>query len=167
MSMLVSLFPVLMMMSSAQASTASPPIVTLVGAVTPTPDEALASGLPLLTPAQAIIAAAEAAPRGAVRGVFEMSVQRAQAVGPRFFLNSQPDYRDQRNLSVAIHPIAVKAVRARFGKDLSRAFLGRTVRVFGRAERVRIDFTDHGRPNGKYYYQTHVTVFDPRQIEVE
>jgi hypothetical protein len=148
------------------ATSPLPPIITPAPRAMPTPRDALASGARLWSPIEAIMAAAEVAPRGGVRGVFEMPVQRAEAVGPRFYLNSQPDYRDQRNLSVAIHPIALRDVRARFGNDLARAFLGRTLRIYGRAQRVRIDFTNYGRATGKYYYQTHVTVFDPRQIEI-
>ena len=154
--------------AAAQVPPISPTaIVTPIGAKMPTPGEAFAEGKPLLTPEQAIFAAADAGPRRGVRGVFEMPVQRAEAVGRRFFLNSQRDYRDQRNLSVAIAPSALRALRERFGDNLSDAFLGRTVRVSGRAERVRIDFVSHGRRTGQYYYQTHVTVFDPRQIEID
>lgn len=141
-------------------------IVAPIGATVPTPGEALAAGKSLLTPEQAVFAAAKAGPRSGVRGVFEMPVQRAEAVGRGFFLNSEPDYRDPRNLSVAIHPLALKAVRERFGEDLAQAFLGRTVRVSGRAEQVRIDFIDEGHRTGRYYYQTHVTIVDPRQIEL-
>jgi hypothetical protein len=149
------------------ATSALPPVVRSAPRPMPSPGDALAMGARLWSPTSAILAAAEVAPRGGVRGVFEMQVRRAEAVGPGFFLNSETDYRDQRSLAVAIHPFAMHAVESRFGPDLRRAFVGHRVRVFGRAQRVRIDFTVHGRPTGKYYYQTHVTVFDSRQIEVE
>jgi hypothetical protein len=53
------------------------------------------------------------------------------------------------------------------GASTASYFQGRTVRVFGAAQRVRIDFLDpRGRPTGKYYYQTHVRVNDPRQLQL-
>ena len=109
--------------------------------------------------------AADAAPRG-VYGVFELDVSRAEKVGPNFFLNSERDYRDQRNLSVAIGPKVQSELRQRYGEDLRTALLGRKMLVFGYARRVRVDFISGGRRSGKYYYQTHVPVGDVRQIEL-
>lgn len=131
----------------------------------PTPSEALAARNRQLTPVEAVIAAAGASGAG-VRGVFAMQVRRAEQVGPRYFLNSEADYRDQRTLSVAIQPWVLPELRARFGGGLRRAFLGKDVRVFGYARRERIDFTINGHRTGKYYFQTHVAVTDARQIEV-
>ena len=165
----MTLFLLLALAACQSSGQVAPPIaiVTPKPAQFPTPSEALAKGLPLMSPSEAVVAAAEAAlRRGGVRAVFAVPVRRTEQVGARYFLNSEADYRDQRNLSVVIHPVALSAVRARFGDNLSQAFLGRSIRLYGRAERVRIDFTANGRPTGKYYYQTHVTVFDPRQIEV-
>jgi hypothetical protein len=56
-------------------------------------------------------------------------------------------------------------LHARLGPDLSKAFIGRKVRVLGAASRVRIDFIGNGRPTGKYYYQTQLPVGDANQIE--
>ena len=114
---------------------------------------------------QAVMAAADAAPRG-VAGTFRILVNRAEAVGPRLFLNSEKDYRDQRNLSVAIQPEALPLLRKRLGPDLRSALIGREIRVAGVARRTRIDFTNNGRPTGKYYFQTHVTVSSADQITI-
>jgi len=111
------------------------------------------------------MAAADAAPRG-YPGTFGFTVMRADMVGPRLFLNSYPDYRDQRNLSVAIDFRILPALRDRYGKDLKAAFLNHEIRVVGIARRTRIDFTTDGRPSGKYYFQTHVAVTDPDQISI-
>jgi hypothetical protein len=118
-----------------------------------------------LSPQEAIMKAADAAPRG-VYGVFELDVSRAEKVGPNLFLNSEKDYRDQRNLSVAIGPKVQSELRQRYGEDLRTALLGRKLLVFGYARRVRVDFISGGRRSGKYYYQTHVPVGDVRQIEL-
>ena len=127
-----------------------------------TPDLAAAPGM---TAPQAVIAAADAAPRG-VAGNFALIVRRAEMVGPRLFLNSEEDYRDQRNLSIAIDPRALRGLRQRLGPDLKSALLGRDIRVRGLARRTRIDFTTNGRPTGKYYFQTHVAVTNPIQISI-
>jgi hypothetical protein len=111
------------------------------------------------------MAAADAAPAG-FPGIFGFTVMRADFVGPRLFLNSYPDYRDQRNLSIAIDPRAIPGLRAAYGEDLKSAFLNREIKVQGIARRQRIDFTTDGGPTGKYYYQTHVIVREPEQIEI-
>jgi len=122
-------------------------------------------GPQVMSPALAVLAAADAAP-GGVPGRFGFVVQRAAWVGPRLFLNSYPDYRDQRNLSISIEPSALAGLRRAFGVDLSRAFMNKPVVVDGVARRVRIDFTYAGRPTSKYHYQTHVLVSSPGQIRI-
>lgn len=129
------------------------------------PSQALRRGMVRLTPPEAVMKAADSAPRG-VYGVFELNVRRAEQVGPNFFVNSEKDYRDQRNLSIAIGPSALAALREQYGSDLEKALMGRKLLVYGYAHRVRVDFTTHGRPSGKYYFQTHVPVGDARQIEL-
>ncbi len=132
-----------------------------------TPSAALAAGVGEIAPAEAIMRAADAATaKKGVRAVFAMPVRRAQKVGKLFFLNSEADYRDQRNLSIEIGKDAYRVLRQRFGKDLSKVFVGQNVRVYGLARRVRIGFGINGRPTRLYYYQTHVFVSDPAQIEV-
>lgn len=126
------------------------------------PDLAAATGM---TAPQAVIAAANAAPRG-VSGSFALVVRRAEMVGPRLFLNSEDDYRDQRNLSIAIQPYALPGLRDRLGKDLRAALVGRDIRVRGVARRTRIGFFKNGKPTGLYYYQTHVVVDSAAQINV-
>jgi len=118
-----------------------------------------------MTASQAVMAAADAAPNG-VTGTFAMMVRRAEMVGPRLFLNSQADYRDLRNLSIAIQPGALAGLKQKLGGDPVSILKGKDIRVTGVARRTRIDFTDDGKPTGKYYYQTHVAVTDPAQIAI-
>jgi hypothetical protein len=120
---------------------------------------------PGMTAPQAVLAAADAAPRG-VPGNFAMVVKRVEMVGPRLFLNSEADYRDQRNLSVAIQPYALPGLRDRLGKDLRAALVGRDIRVRGVARRIRIGIFDNRKPTGLYYYQTHVVVDSADQISI-
>ena len=151
----------------APSHVAMPPVVVTPNSihhVVPTPSEALYRGMVKLTPQEAVMKAADAAPRNVV-GVFEFEVRRAEQVCPNFFIGSEGDYRDPRNLSVRVLPQAMAELHARFGPDLSKAFISRKIRVVGAARRVRIDFVDHGRVTGKYYYQTQLPVGDANQIE--
>lgn len=140
------------------------PIFLLLAACQTATPPRLAGGQ-VIEPALAVMAAADAAPRG-YAGRFGFVVRRADMVGPRLFLNSYPDYRDQRNLSVAIAPAALATLRAQHGDNLRAAFMGRSITVDGEARRERIDFRTDGRPSGKYYYQTHVAVTRAEQIRV-
>ena len=114
---------------------------------------------------QAVMAAAEAAPKG-VEGTFSLMVRNTAMVGPRLFLNSQMDYRDQRNLSIAIESSALPGLQEKLGGDPQSVLKARDIWVRGTARRVRIEFTENGKPTGKYYYQTHVTVTEPSQISL-
>ncbi len=117
------------------------------------------------TPAQAILGAAEN-PAG-LSGIFKLTVLGTGWQGRSYFLNSQADYRDQRCLTIAFPPPAVKKLADRFGDDLDGAFKGKTIRVTGTAKRVTIWFLNpDGSRSDKYYYQTHVNVMNPLQVEV-
>ena len=118
-----------------------------------------------ITPEQAVFGAGAAAP-GAMKGVFVLEVRGTGRQDGNIYLNSEADYRDQRNLTVAVRPPAIGPLAARFGADPDVYLKGRRITVSGFARRVRIDFTAHGLPTGKYYYQTHVEVVRPEQITV-
>ena len=118
-----------------------------------------------LGPAEAIQRAAAAAPQG-VRGVFAMRVQAAGRDKGKLYLNSELDYRDQRNLTVAVSKPALYQLTRRYGFRPERHFIGKEIIVEGVAWRVRVDFLHRRRPTGKYYYQTHVVVGDVDQITV-
>ncbi|MEQ1547811.1 MAG: hypothetical protein ABL918_04085 [Chakrabartia sp.] len=122
-----------------------------------------------ITPSQAILLAAQGAdfkPQKGVSGVFELMIQATGASRMREFLNSETDYRDQRNLTIALDPEVVDALKKEHGVNPAIYFKGKTIRVDGIASRIRIDFTSNRQATGKYYYQTHVRVKDPNQITV-
>ncbi|WGM32476.1 hypothetical protein [Brevundimonas sp. NIBR11] len=131
---------------------ASIAVLGLSGCVTP-PSDAM----------HAIFAAAEAAP-DVVPGVYVIQIQGTGRRDGRLYLNSEADYRDQRNLTIAISPSAFAGLEARFGPAPETRLTGRRIAVTGSAMRVRIDFTGNGQPTGKYYFQTHVVVNDADQI---
>ena len=119
-----------------------------------------------ISPAEAIELAAAAAPNG-IRGTFAMTVQATGRAGAnRLHLNSEADYRDQRNLSISIPAALASTVLQRAGARRDEDLKGRAILVDGVAERVRIDFTNNGLPTGKYYYQTHVRITSANQIRL-
>ena len=116
------------------------------------------------SPREAVMLAADAAPDG-VPGVYEMVVVATGESRGAVFLNSEEDYRDQRNLTVAISPRMRRYYTEKFGLDPKSYFKGKRIAVRGLARRVRIDFVDaEEQPTGKYYYQTHVRVQNPSDI---
>ena len=119
-----------------------------------------------LTPEQAIFRAADAAP-APVPGTFVMTVKAVGSQNGIAYLNSELDYRDQRNLSIAICPDAIAPLAAKFGGDLDKVLIGKTVAVSGAAMRFKIVFTINGAPTEKYYYQTHVDVCSAGQISLQ
>lgn len=123
------------------------------------------SGNEIISPVQAVISAATAAPSG-VRGTFEMDVRRVGRQDGNVYLDSESDYRDQRNLVIAVHPRAALGLREKFGQDIDKVAFGKRVRIYGEARRVKIGFMADGRPTDYYYYQTHVDVWDPNQVVI-
>lgn len=115
--------------------------------------------------AQAVQMAAAAAPAG-VSGVFAVQVQATDTSNGITYLNSEMDYRDQRNLSIAIEPLAARQLEAQLGSPPAVALKGKRLLVNGVASRVTIAFIVDGKATDKYYYQTHVTVTDPKQIQI-
>lgn len=134
-------------------------------ATTPRDVAALPDGGAYTTPEQAVMLAADAAPDG-VPGTFAMVVRATGAQPGRYYLNSQPDYRDQRNLTVVLSPRAHAQLATRLGGDPLTALEGQAIVVRGEAMRVRINFLENGRATGAYYYQTHVRVTDAAQVSL-
>lgn len=157
---MLSIIAALAIASSATAHARSAPI----SVAHPTPLDALARGVVLLHPMEAILKAADVAP-APVSGVFDLTVRAAGFDRGTLYLNSEADYRDQRNLTISIRPTALAALQKRFGSELVARFKGHRILVLGQARRVRIDFIEDGKPSGKYYYQTHVLVVGPDQVQ--
>jgi len=129
------------------------------------PSEMIRRGIPRLTPQEAVMKAAEVNP-APVHAIFDLKVRRAEQVGPRFFLNSEQDYRDPRNVSIVLSPVVMAELQRQHGDDLPKIFVGHRLLVMGGARTVRIVLTDaDGRRTDKYYFQTHVPVTSVRQLE--
>ena len=112
-----------------------------------------------------IKSAAGSAPDG-VEGEYVLKIKAAGKQGPFVYLNTEFDYRDQRSVTVAIHPSLVPLFVEKYGATPQEYFINKSVSVFGQAKRIRINFGLQGKPSGKYYYQTHIRVMDIAQIKV-
>lgn len=120
-----------------------------------------------ISPVQAIQLAAEAEnTHFAIKGLFSLRVKAVGRQGKMFYLNSQDDYRDQRNLTIALRPEVSNLLMNKYNKTLKEIFIGKNIVVKGSAKRVKIYFFSQGRRTDKYYYQTHVLVTDINQIQL-
>ncbi|MDE2248477.1 MAG: hypothetical protein KGJ96_07870 [Xanthomonadaceae bacterium] len=111
------------------------------------------------------IRAANDDPSYGVRGEFVLTVRSIASDPQESFLDSERDYRDQRNLAIEMPTTLLPALERRLGVPFANLQNRRLV-VMGVARRVRIDFVSDGRRSGKYYYQTHVRVDSPTQIRL-
>lgn len=118
-----------------------------------------------IAPADAVQLAAAAAPR-TVRGQFHLRVQNTGTQHGNVYLNSERDYRDQRNLTITLTPRAIEQYTRLTGQDPQQAFRNQDIVVSGAAARVRIGFFVDSQPSDKYYYQTQLVVNDTSQIRV-
>ncbi len=116
-------------------------------------------------PIEAVTYASSVGERGGVAGEFSVPIKGAGERDGRLYLNSEADYRDRNCLTVAI-PLGV--ANAIFGTTeldaIRQRLLGKRIVVAGIAHQVRIDFTQDGKPTGKYYYQVHVGISTPQQV---
>ena len=120
----------------------------------------------LYTPAQAIPLAIGAYENGgrALPGVFQMEVQATGRGDGNIYLNSMPDFRDPRCLTVRFGTEAQAAFRKRYGVDPDVYYKGKTVTVVGGARRVRISIFSASLTAESHYFQTQIDILDPDQI---
>lgn len=118
-----------------------------------------------LTPVEAISFADSVAPKAGIAGEFDLTVMSVGEQQGRYYLNSEADYRERNCLTVVVAPSVVQSMIGSADlAGLATRMKGKRIAVQGIARRVRIDLTDNGQATGKYYYQVHVAVTDPRQI---
>lgn len=150
----------------AAACLAGQPVLAQVPVVeVPAVEPAGPCPLRCFTPVEAVTLASQVAPKGGLAGRFAVYVKAADESRGRFFLNSETDYRDRNCLTLVLSPAAAGKLAGQANlQDVRTRFLGKWVVVEGIARRVRIDFTENGKPTGKYYYQVHVFVRDAQQV---
>jgi hypothetical protein len=117
-----------------------------------------------ISPIQAIEKAAEASPKG-IRGFFELQVKATGKPKSVVYLNSELDYRDPRNISIALSPKVVESFISKYGETPELLLKNKKIVVYGEARKVKISFGCNGKRNeNQYYYQTHVRVGSSSQI---
>lgn len=120
-----------------------------------------------LSAIEAVTFADMVAPRAGLAAEFDMPIAAVGEQDGRFYLNSEEDYRERNCLTIVLSPYVVRALIGSTDLAmLSQKMVGKRVAVQGIARRVRIDLSEDARPTGKYYYQVHVVVNDPRQIVI-
>lgn len=124
--------------------------------------------LQFLTPADAIRLAAQVAEdRPTVaKGVYQLRVQATGRDSSNVYLNSEKDYRDQRNISIHLAKKVEKPLQEKYGQPALEFFQGKLIQVDGEPKKIKIWFTYRGKRTGGYYFQTHIVVSDMDQIKV-
>jgi len=115
----------------------------------------------IMTPLEAIRLAAEDPAKG-ITGTFEMTVRGSGRTRMRIYLNSEEDYRDARCLTLDFTRGNAVKIGKSLGLSLRKDLINKRIRVHGTAKRTKIVF----RGTGRYYYQTHIYVDDPDQIQL-
>lgn len=107
----------------------------------------------------------ENAPKG-VKGTFQFSIKAAAIEKGIVYLNTELDYRDRRNVTVALHSKTITAFRKKYGASPEVFFINKNIEVVGEAKQVKIWFLSNGKKTDKYYFQTHIRVNSIKQIKV-
>ena len=119
----------------------------------------------MLTPIEAI-QLADQNPAGGFTGTFEITVRSSKMSRMRVYLNSEEDYRDKRCLTLVLTRGNAVKIGKHLGLSLRKDLINKKIRVHGTAKRKKIVFKSAGRVTGRFYYQTHIYVDDPDQIQL-
>ncbi len=101
-----------------------------------------------------------------VKGVFHLPIKASGVKREFTYLNTEDDYRDRRNITIAIYPQVTSAFIKQYGTTPETYFINKTIEVTGEAKRVKIYFNSNGKYSGKYYFQTHIDVSSLQQIKI-
>ncbi|WP_417761935.1 hypothetical protein [Shewanella sp.] len=101
-----------------------------------------------------------------VAGDYTLLIKAVGEQGAMVFLNTELDYRDQRNVTIALPKQVLPQMGIADFNALQHHFVNHAVHVRGDAMRVRIDFNRDHVPTGKYYYQTHIHIAKLSDISV-
>lgn len=109
--------------------------------------------------------ASESAPKG-IKGTFQLFIKATGIKRNIVYLNTELDYRDRRNITIALHPKLVNAFIAKYGVSPEEYFINKNIQVKGEAKQVKIWLISDGRRTDKYYYQIHIRVISIDQLSV-
>lgn len=119
----------------------------------------------VIDPIEAVVTAAQSAPNSFV-GTFGMEVRNTGQLPGILFLNSELNYREQFNLTVAMDESVARYLTRTYGRNWFNDVIGKQIEVRGEAERVVIWFNCDGQRTSSYYYQTQIRVTHPEQFKI-
>ncbi|WP_286133513.1 hypothetical protein [Colwellia sp. UCD-KL20] len=93
----------------------------------------------------------ENAPNGII-GTFTLPIKASAIQRRNLYLNTEVDYRDRRNITVAISPKLIPAFTKKYGSSPERYFINKTVSVTGEAKRMKIYFFFNDKKNSKILF---------------
>jgi hypothetical protein len=119
----------------------------------------------VVSPIKAIELSAASAPEN-LKGIFEFKVKSTDSEQRLEFLNSEIDHLDQRNLTIALRPNAVKELTQKYGDNPKVFLLDKNIRVKGEAKRIKKWVLYKNKNTKQYYYQTKIFVKSANQLTV-
>ena len=101
-----------------------------------------------------------------VTGTFQLPIKASGNVGGTVYLNSDLNYKNQRNISVVLPINTIKAFTKHYGEPPETYFIGKTIAVTGTVKRVKIYLYKNGKRSKKYFFQTHIKINKLNKINV-
>lgn len=101
-----------------------------------------------------------------VRGTFQIPIKATGSQSGFVYLNSNVDYREPTNITLALAPSTIKAFTKTYNLSPDLYFKNKVVEVRGQVERIKIYKYKNGKRTKKYYFQTHIRVTSIDQIRV-
>ncbi|MFC3034019.1 hypothetical protein ACFOEE_16015 [Pseudoalteromonas fenneropenaei] len=96
----------------------------------------------------------------------ELLIQKVGEQFGAYYLNTELDHRDPRNISIDIPVKLVAEFKQLHQVTLEEYYTGKRVRVIGELEQAMICFHRGGCELNRYYYQTHIQVTSLAQIQL-
>lgn len=119
-----------------------------------------------LTDVMRLIETSEINANKGVKGTFKFKIKAAAIKQNNVYLNTELDYRDRRDITVALHAKTIMKFTELYGSPPEEYFINKNIQVTGEAKRTKIWFYSNGKRTHKYYFQTHVKVTSVNQIKV-
>ena len=117
-------------------------VLVLAGCAAKQPVSSLKTDIVHSDTMEIIRSAAESAPSG-VQGEFILEIKAAGNQGPFIYLNSELDYRDQRAVTIAIHPRVTPLFIQRYSVPPQEYFVGKTIAVHNGRQFIPVFVTEN------------------------
>lgn len=99
-------------------------------------------------------------------GTYKFEVKSAKVVKGVLFLNSEPNYRDPKCLTVRCDETATRMLAMKFAASPALYLRAKWVLATGRPVRVPIALVENGEPTNLGYYQTHIRISNPEMLSL-